>query len=110
MGASFFETGGSTVLEALMYGCVPLGRRTVGLNDIVDNFNPNTKLGNGFSFINIDPWALYGAIIESLTIYAVPDLWNSLVKNCMQSDFSWNFAAKEYDSWYKIVLEDKNSK
>ncbi|HSW69201.1 MAG TPA: glycogen/starch synthase [Gammaproteobacteria bacterium] len=107
---SIFEPGGIIALEALRYGCVPLVRRTGGLNDIVSDFNPNAKSGNGFSFKNIDSWALYGAIIESLTIYAVPALWNTLVKNCMKSDFSWNFAAKEYDSWYKRVVEDKNSK
>ncbi len=106
---SIFEPGGIIALEAMRYGCVPIVRRTGGLNDIVDDFNPNTNLGNGFSFKSVDSWALYGAIIESLTIYNAPSLWKELVKNCMLSDFSWNHAAKEYDAWYKTVIEDKNS-
>jgi len=106
---SLFEPGGIIALEAMRYGCVPIVRRTGGLNDIVDDYNPNTSTGNGFSFKSVDSWALYGAIIESLTIYSVPSLWKELVKNCMLSDFSWDHAAKEYDTWYQTVIEEKKS-
>ncbi len=107
---SIFEPGGIVALEALRYGCVPIVRRTGGLNDIVTDFKSNTKSGNGFSFNNIDPWALFGSIIEALTIYGSPLQWADLVKNCMTSDFSWNHAAVEYDSWYKNVIKEKLSK
>lgn len=105
---SLFEPGGIIALEALRYGCVPIVRRTGGLNDIITDFNPSTRIGNGFSFKYIDAWALFGSIIESLTIYKEPTLWKTLVKNCMESDFSWDNAAKEYDLWYKRVLSSKN--
>lgn len=104
---SIFEPGGIVALEAMRYGCVPVVRRTGGLNDIVTDFNPSLKSGNGFSFKNIDSWALFGAIIESLTIYGAPMLWKELVKNCMLADFSWNHAAGEYDRWYKSIVEEK---
>lgn len=104
---SLFEPGGIIALEALRYGCVPIVRRTGGLNDIITDFNPDSKSGNGFSFININPWSLYGAIIESLTIYKQASIWTTLVKNCMLSDFSWNHAAAEYDLWYKRVLSNR---
>lgn len=105
---SLFEPGGIIALEAMRYGCVPIVRRTGGLNDIVTDFNPNSKSGNGFSFKTIDSWALYGAVIEALTIYSAPNLWKTLVKNCMLSDFSWNHAATEYDAWYKSITLSKN--
>jgi starch synthase len=104
---SLFEPGGIIALEALRYGCVPIVRRTGGLNDIIVDFNPNKKTGNGFSFNNIDAWSLFGAIIEALTIYKELELWKCLVKNCMIADFSWNHAATEYDTWYKRVLASK---
>lgn len=107
---SIFEPGGIIAFEAMRYGCVPIVRRTGGLNDIITDFNPNSKSGNGFSFNIIDSWSLFGAIIESLTIYKTPSLWKNLVKNCMLSDFSWNHVAGEYDSWYKNVLINKNPK
>ncbi|HVF69332.1 MAG TPA: glycogen/starch synthase [Xanthomonadales bacterium] len=107
---SLFEPGGIIALEAMRYGCIPIVRRTGGLNDIVTDFNPNTKLGNGFSFNRVDSWALYGAIIESLTIYNAPSLWKELVRNSMLSDFSWDNAATEYDKWYKSVVTGKTQK
>lgn len=107
---SIFEPGGIIALESMRYGCVPIVRRTGGLNDIITDFNPNTKSGNGFSFKSIDSWALYGAIIESLTIYASSALWKELVRNCMLSDFSWDHSAKDYDSWYKRIVAENKTK
>ena len=107
---SLFEPGGIIALEAMRYGCVPIVRRTGGLNDIITDFNPNSRSGNGFSFKSVDPWALFGAITEALTIYKIPLLWKELIKNCMKSDFSWDYAASEYEGWYKGVLAEKFSK
>jgi starch synthase len=104
---SIFEPGGIIALEALRYGCVPIVRRTGGLNDVITDFKPATKSGNGFSFKNIDSWALYGSIIEALTIYNTPLQWKKLVKNSMESDFSWDHAAVEYESWYQKVIAQK---
>jgi starch synthase len=102
---STFEPGGIVALEALRYGAVPLVRRTGGLNDIISDFNPVTKKGNGFSFINNDPWELYASLIEALTIYKQPLLWKKLVRNCMSSDFSWKHSAELYQDLYENVLE-----
>ncbi len=104
---SFYEPGGIVALEALRYGAVPIVRRTGGLNDIIDDFNPNTCRGNGFSFLQKSPWALYGSIIEALTIYKQSKLWKKLVINCLQADFSWVKVSREYDLWYKHVIEER---
>lgn len=101
---SIFEPGGIIALEALRYGCVPIVRRTGGLNDIITDYNPATKEGNGFSFKNKDAWSLFGTIMQALIMYNHPKLWKLLVKNCLESDFSWSHAASEYDSWYKRVV------
>lgn len=106
---SLFEPGGIVALEALRYGCVPIVRRTGGLNDVISDFNPATKQGNGFSFKNKDAWALFGTMIEALTIYQYPRLWKQLIANCMDCDFSWNHAAVEYDKWYKRVIAQKQN-
>jgi starch synthase len=106
---SLFEPGGIVALEALRYGAVPLVRRTGGLNDIIKDFDPNTKTGNGFSFKNIDAWALYGSIFEVLSIYKHQRLWKTLVKNCLECDFSWEHAAEEYDHWYRKVIKERKA-
>ena len=106
---SIFEPGGIVALEALRYGCVPIVRRTGGLNDIITDFNLTSKDGNGFSFKNKDSWSLFGKIIQALTIYGYPKIWKTLVKNCLESDFSWSNAASEYDAWYKRVSQERKT-
>lgn len=104
---SSYEPGGIVALEALRYGTVPIVRRTGGLNDIIEDFNPAKGKGNGFSFIPNNSWALYGSFIEALTIYKQPELWKKLVLNCLKCDYSWNKAAKQYDRWYRYVVEER---
>lgn len=102
---SIFEPGGIVALEALRYGAIPLVRRTGGLDDIVADFDPVSKTGNGFSFTHNDPWDLFTALIEALTIYKQPQLWKKLVHNAMSYDFSWKYSAAHYEELYKNVLE-----
>lgn len=99
---SMFEPGGIVALEALRYGAVPIVRRTGGLNDIVQDFSPGGT-GNGFSFKRRDAWSLYGAIMKAKTMFEHKDLWYRLVVNCLKTDFSWDYAAKEYQKWYRQV-------
>lgn len=102
---STFEPGGIVALEALRYGAVPIIRRTGGLNDIITDFDPSTKNGNGFSFTKNDPWDLFTSIIEAITIYRQPQLWKKLIHNCMSYDFSWKYSAGLYEDLYNNVLE-----
>ncbi|MEK7183826.1 MAG: glycogen/starch synthase [Patescibacteria group bacterium] len=104
---SMFEPGGIVALEALRYGAVPLVRRTGGLNDSIEDFNPITGGGTGFSFTTKNSWALYGAIVEALAIYRHPKLWSHLVNNCLAADFSWDHAARDYKDWYAKAIRQR---
>lgn len=103
---SKFEPGGIVAMEALRYGCVPLVRRTGGLNDIVTDFQPTAGIGNGFSFQSYDPWSFYGAVVTALTTYRDRERWRHLVMNCLREDFSWDHAAKEYEALYQSLLKE----
>lgn len=100
---SMFEPGGIVALEALRYGAAPIVRRTGGLNDIITDFEPTEESGNGFSFSSKTDWALYGAIVSALTTFENKRLWNRLVANCLNADFSWEHVASEYQKWYRQV-------
>jgi starch synthase len=102
---SLFEPGGIVALEALRYGTVPIVRRTGGLNDVIEDFNPNTNKGNGFSFTNKDAWSLYGAVVMAMNTFNHEELWGKLVANCLSQDFSWEKAAKKYKAWYVRTSE-----
>lgn len=102
---SMFEPGGIVILEAQRYGAVPVVRRTGGLADIIRDFDPTTKKGNGFSFTGTKSIGLLIAITRAVETYRNKKLWATLVKNCMTEDFSWDASMKEYVKLYKKVLE-----
>ncbi|MEI6690673.1 MAG: glycogen/starch synthase [bacterium] len=104
---SLFEPGGIVALEALRYGAVPIVRRTGGLNDIIVDFDPVSKKGNGFAFMRRDAWAFYGAIIMAATTFRNKSLWTKLVANGLEEDFSWEDVAKKYKQWYSRMMETR---
>lgn len=101
---SIFEPGGIVALEAMRYGCIPIVRRTGGLADVISDFDPQTKKGNGFSFTSIDSMSLLIATIRALETYRNQKLWQQLIFNTMSSDFSWDFSMREYLKLYKKVI------
>lgn len=104
---SLFEPGGIVALEALRYGAVPIVRRTGGLNDSIEEFDPSDKKGNGFSFAGKTAWSLYGAVVTALTVFRQSSLWERLVGNDLACDFSWDPPAKEYEAWYRQISRER---
>lgn len=101
---SIFEPGGIVALEAMRYGCIPIVRRTGGLADIVKDFDPQAKKGNGYSFSSIDGMSLLIACIRALETYKNKRLWRSLIVGAMSEDFSWDFSMREYVKLYRKVI------
>lgn len=104
MMPSIFEPGGIVALEAMRYGCVPIVRSTGGLKDVIRDFDPETKLGNGFSFTKIDSQCLLIATIRMLESYRNKKLWKNIVTNAMKEDFSWDYSMHEYVKLYKKAI------
>ena len=100
---SLFEPGGIVALEALRYGAIPLVRKTGGLADIVTDFVPKSKTGNGLVFEHPNEWAFFAAVVRALGLYQFPNEWETLIKNAMASDFSWETVAKEYVELYEHI-------
>lgn len=101
---SMFEPGGIVALEAMHYGCIPIVRRTGGLSDIIRDFNPATRKGNGFSFQGTNGLSLLIACIRAIETYRNQRLWTTLVTNAMSEDFSWDSSMREYAKLYKRVI------
>ncbi|MEP7167412.1 MAG: glycogen/starch synthase [Candidatus Woesebacteria bacterium] len=101
---SLFEPGGIVALEAMRYGCIPIIRRTGGLSDVIKEFDPATKKGNGFSFTGNKSLGLLIAITRAVETYRNQKLWRSLMVNTMSQDFSWDNSMKEYLKLYRKVI------
>ncbi len=102
---SRFEPCGLGQLIAMHYGSVPIVRRTGGLADTVEDFDPRTGQGNGFVFERYDPMDMFAAVIRALEAYKYRDQWRRLVEANMRRDFSWGASAQKYVEAYCRAVE-----
>jgi len=95
---SRFEPCGLGQMIAMRYGTIPVVRKTGGLADTV----PSSV---GFSFTKYDSKELYRTLKKAIKVYQNDKKkWLGLIKNSMNSDFSWNLSAKKYIELYKKAL------
>jgi len=101
---SRFEPCGLGQLIAMRYGSVPIVRSTGGLADTVQEYDPRTGEGNGFSFAHYDPWEFFAAIVRALELYRFKDIWRTLQQRGMAADHSWHASALRYVDVYRNAL------
>jgi starch synthase len=101
---SLYEPCGLNQMYSLRYGTVPIVRRTGGLADSVENYDPDTGLGTGVVFNDYDSEALEWGINTALDLYAEPEQWRRIVRNGMQRDFSWQRQGGLYVDLYKRLI------
>ena len=66
---SRYEPCGLDQLYCLRYGTIPVVRATGGLDETIQEFNPETGEGNGFKFSGYTPTELLGAVQRALAVY-----------------------------------------
>ena len=98
---SRYEPCGLNQMYSLRYGTVPIVRRTGGLADSVEHYDPASGRGTGVVFNDFDPPALEWALNTALDLYALPAEWTRMVRNGMQCDFSWQHQGAEYVELYR---------
>ena len=105
---SRFEPCGLVQMEAMRYGCVPIARKTGGLADTIENYQPAEDKGTGFVFDEYDPFALNIAIVRAWENYHYQKIWKKIQKRAMQQDFSWQNSAKKYMELFLKAIEFHN--
>ncbi len=98
---SRYEPCGLGQLIAMRYGAVPLVRRTGGLADSVQAYEPDADRGTGFLFDEATPDAVAATLEEALTAYRDGAAWRRLQLRAMAQDYSWERSAKEYAALYR---------
>ncbi|HEX4485760.1 MAG TPA: glycogen synthase GlgA [Terriglobales bacterium] len=98
---SRYEPCGLNQIYSLKYGTVPIVRATGGLDDTIESWNPRTGKGTGFKFNDYNGEVLLLTIKEALHAYRDQSSWQTLMRNGMAKDFSWNTSAKEYSRVYE---------
>lgn len=98
---SLYEPCGLNQMYSLRYGTVPIVRRTGGLADSVQMWDPHTRQGTGIVFNDFDPTAMRWALHTALDLYKDRDAWQQMVRNAMAQDFSWDVQSREYVRVYE---------
>jgi starch synthase len=100
---SRYEPCGLNQIYSLKYGTAPIVRATGGLDDTVENWNPDGNHGTGFKFTEYTPHALIETVRWALRTYPFRESWHQLMVNGMTRDFSWDRSAEQYARVYEHV-------
>jgi starch synthase len=100
---SRFEPCGLGQMIAMRYGSVPIVRKTGGLADSVEDYNPERGSGNGFAFDEYSAESLLLAVKRALRVYLEEEEWRILMERGMRADFSWRASAQKYVKLYELA-------
>jgi starch synthase len=98
---SQYEPCGLNQMYSLRYGTVPIVRRTGGLADSVQHFDPATRQGTGIIFNDYDVGGINWGVNTALDLYPQKALWRRMMQNAMAQDFSWERQVGEYVALYE---------
>jgi starch synthase len=98
---SRYEPCGLNQMYSLRYGTVPIVRRTGGLADSVQHYDPATGTGTGVVFNDFNSGALERALNTALDLFEMPEHWARIISNGMAQDFSWERQVGEYVALYR---------
>jgi starch synthase len=98
---SRYEPCGLNQMYSLKYGTLPIVRRTGGLADTVEDYDPRTGAGTGFVFDEFSSDALWQALRRALDLWRDPAAWKRVMLAGMARDFSWERQIQEYVALYR---------
>ncbi|WOK97858.1 soluble starch synthase 2-2, chloroplastic/amyloplastic [Canna indica] len=95
---SRFEPCGLNQLYAMMYGTVPVVHAVGGLRDTVQQYDPFSETGLGWTFDTAESHKMIDAVSHCLRTYQNHrESWEALQVRGMLQDFSWDNAAQQYE-------------
>jgi starch synthase len=100
---SMYEPCGLNQMYSLKYGTIPIVRRTGGLADSVQMWDPTTRQGTGVVFNDFDSGGIRWAIHTALDLYKDREAWLQMMRNGMAQDFSWERQTREYVRLYEML-------
>ena len=102
---SQYEPCGLNQMYSMLYGTLPIVRRTGGLADTVEQYNESTGEGTGFLFDQLTPGAIYDTVGWAVyAYYNKKDHIKAMQKRGMKKDFSWDLSIEGYLKVYEEAL------
>ena len=98
---SRYEPCGLNQMYSLLYGSLPIVNKTGGLADTVIDIGEGKK-ANGFVINDLSANSIKNSLKTAISCYnSNMEQYKALQKNAMNSSFSWENGAKEYEELYK---------
>ncbi|MEI6034989.1 MAG: glycogen/starch synthase [Verrucomicrobiae bacterium] len=97
------EPGGELLMLAMRSGVIPIAAHCGGLRQLVQDFDPVTRQGNGYVFYGISTGGLRDAIHRAIR----SDDMASLVLAARSTDCSWAASAKRHEELYRRLLAER---
>jgi starch synthase len=79
-------------------------RKTGGLNDTVQNYNPATGEGTGFVFEHFTSSGLLWGMQSAIATFYNKGAWHGLMRNAMSRNFSWDVQVLKYIQLYHYLV------
>ncbi len=101
---SLYEPCGLNQMYSLKYGTVPIVRRTGGLADAVELYDPDSGSGTGIVFDDYNAEGVAWALNVALDLYRKRAVWTRIMLNGMAQDFSWEKQGARYVELYERMV------
>jgi starch synthase len=103
---SRFEPCGLNQMYSQRYGTLPIVRATGGLDDTVENYDPDTGEGTGFKLWDLNVDSLVATVRWAAETYRErPDHFRVMQKRGMRKRFGWDVAASRYAQVYEWAMK-----
>ncbi|MBN1637394.1 MAG: glycogen synthase GlgA [Ignavibacteriales bacterium] len=101
---SKYEPCGLNQMYGLMYGTIPIVRKTGGLADTIKNFDEKNFSGNGFVYEKFTMPDMIKTINRAINLFSKRAIWEKLAKTGMKSNFSWANSTHQYVDIYRKLV------
>lgn len=103
---SRFEPCGLNQMYSQRYGTLPIVRSTGGLEDTVEQCDPDSGAGTGFKLWDLGEDSLVNTVAWALSVYRDrPYLFRAMQVRAMKKPMSWTTAAEGYVALYRAALD-----
>lgn len=96
------EPCGLSQMIACRYGTVPSCEKRADCTTVSNLFRSEAT---GLPLLTIMQYDMLYVIREAIACYQNKEFWPELVKRVMNSDFSWQRSAGEYEKLYRSMLQ-----
>jgi starch synthase len=86
------------------YGTLPIVHATGGLEDSVQDWDPETQTGNGIKFTSHTPEAFRGAFVRAMQLYGQKPALRKARQNAMGTLHRWEDRLSSYEDVYRKAL------